>query len=227
MMVNAQLRYNFTVQFVHGSAIFAAHAHKIENQNTSDISEELRVEHRSYVVSAVIQCAAALETEISSIARHGPGHHLGSNGIDIAGQEFLQPLIDVIDDQPTLHRYELILHLLRRPPIDRGNYPYQQANLLIRLRNELVHYKSKWGPEMEREKLFASLQQMKLDKPPFVSSETNFFPHQCLSASLASWSVMTTISFINEFSEKLGISSPLKSHEQYLVVPPIRVKPTS
>jgi hypothetical protein len=223
MMVTGQLRYSFTAQFLRGSAIFATHAHKIESKGSDIVSEDTQAEHRSYIVSAVIQCAAALESEISEVTRHGPGHHLGSNGLDAAAYAFLQPLMDVIDEQQTLNRYELVLHLLRRPALDRGGHPYQPADLLIKLRNELIHYKSKWGPEMERQKLFDRLLQLRLEKPPFISVHTNFFPHQCLSASLASWCVMAAGSFINDFYARLGILSPLKAHEEHLVVLPPRI----
>jgi hypothetical protein len=49
---------------------------------------------------------------------------------------------------------------------DRGTQPWQDADLLVRLRNELVHYKSKWGQEMEKLKL-SSLKQLH-PCPPFV-----------------------------------------------------------
>jgi hypothetical protein len=173
----------------------------------------------------VVQCAAGLEAEVSEILQHGPGHHLGSHGLDVTAQAFLQPLADVIDSQSTLHRYELVLHLLERPALDRGRYPYQAADLLIKLRNELIHYRSQWGPEMEQKKLFTSLQQLRLDKAPFTSPDSNFFPHKCLSASLASWSVTSAVAFINTFYSLLGVDSPLKAHEPYLVVPPARTIP--
>lgn len=219
MMITGQLRYSFTAQFLRGSAIFATRAHEIERNVTDSVSEDTQAEHRSYIVSAVVQCAAALESEISEVTRHGPGHHLGSNGLDAAAYAFLQPLMDVIDEQSTLDRYELVLHLLQRPALNRGGHPYQPADLLIKLRNELIHYKSKWGPEMERQKLFDRLLQLRLEKPPFISVHTNFFPHQCLSASLASWCVITAGAFINDFYAKLGVASPLKAHEEHLVVP--------
>jgi hypothetical protein len=217
-----QVRYSFTAQFLRGSAIFATHAHQIETV-ADPVSEELQAEHRSYVVGAVIQCAAALEAEVSEILEHGPGHHLGSNGLDAAARDFLQPLADVIDSRPTLQRYELVLHLLRKPALDPGRAPYQAVNLLIKLRNELIHYHSKWGTAMDREKFFKSLRHLRLDKAPFTSPHSNFFPHKFLSASLASWSVNSTVAFINNFYTVLGIDSPLKAHAPYLVVPPARI----
>ena len=219
-----EVRYSFTAQFVRGGATFAKYAHEIEDTSFNSSDEASVAEHRSFVVSTVIQCAAALESEAAEILLHGPGHHLGSNGIDVPARDFLKPLADVIDDEPTLHRYELILHLLRRPSLDSGGNPFQSADLLIKLRNELLHYKSKWQAEMERQKLFARLKQLRFQKPPFVTEDTTFFPHKCLSASLASWCVNTSVAFITEFYIQLGIESPLKAFAERIKVPSPKIR---
>jgi hypothetical protein len=216
----ASTRYSFTAQFLRGGAIFARRAHEIEAG--ADVSDDLRSEHAACVVGAVTQAAAALEAEISEVLIHGPGHHLGSNGINATARDFLLPLADIIDGERTLRRYELVLHLLHMPAFDRGAHPYQIADLLIDLRNELIHYKSKWGDQMERAKVFARLQELKFDKPTFMSPHTNFFPHRCLSASLASWSVTAGVDFINAFYSNLAVASPLIAHAVHLIVPPPR-----
>jgi hypothetical protein len=187
----ASTRYSFTAQFLRGGAIFARRVHELEADADESVSEELRSEHRAYVVGAVTQAAAALEAEISEVLIHGPGHHLGSTGVDASARDFLLPLADTIDGEPTLRRYDLVLHCLRKPSFDRGAYPYQVADLLTRLRNELIHCKSKWGEQMDGAKVFSRLEQLGFDKPAFMSAHTNFFTHRCLSASLASWSVTT------------------------------------
>ena len=213
----ADTRYSFTAQFLRGGAIFARRAREIDA--SENVSEELRSEHVACVVGAVTQAAAALETEIYEVLIHGPGHHLGSNGIDMTARDFLLPLAATIDGEPTLRRYELVLHLLHKPAIDRGAQPHQGADLLISLRNELIHYKSKWGEQMDRANIFKRLQELKFDKPTFMSSQTNFFPHRCLNASLASWSVTTGVDFINAFYKNLSVASPLAAHAMHLIVP--------
>ena len=225
--INAQSRYSFTAQFIMGSAIFADRSHAIEGIDASTIDEKMRAEHLSYVVSAVVQCAAALESEISEITLHGPGHHLGSNRLDVVARDFLEPLMDVIDDQSTLQRYELVLHLLKKPAIAKGGQIHENADLLIKLRNELIHYKSKWGPEMDRQKFFSRLQRLGLEKPPFILPNANFFPHRCMSASLASWSVMAAVAYINDFYKNLGIKSPLQPYADRLIVPSVKIASTA
>lgn len=216
-----QTRYSFTAQFVRAGAFFANQARSLEDANPESASEEVVAEHRAYVVGAVMQCSAALEAEIAEVVMHGPGHQLGTNGIDAAAHAYLEPLADVFENPPILRKYEIVLHLLRRPPLDPGAVPYQSAALLIRLRNELVHYKSKVGPEMDRQALFTSLRQLGFARTPFESPSTNFFPHHVLSASLASWSVTAAVGLMTEFYAKLGMESPLTPYMARLAVPPI------
>lgn len=224
-MAKLSTRYSFTAQFLRGGAIFARRAHDIEATVDASISDELSSEHIACVVGAITQAAAALEAEISEVLIHGPGHHLGSNGLNATARDFLSPVVDIIDDAPTLRRYDLVLHLLRKPPLKRGASPYQDAGLLTRLRNQLIHYKSKWGEEMDSATVFSGLKGLGFDKPAFVSPNTNFFPQQCLSASLASWSVTTGVKFIDAFYHNLSIISPLNAHAKHLTVPkPIRLK---
>ena len=184
------------------------------------VSEDQRAKHRAYVVGAVIQAAAALESEVWAVIAHGPGHHLGSNGIDAADRKRL--LANPIDNHgEVLRRYEAVLRLLQKPPLA-GERPYEMADLLVKLRNEIAHYKSKWGAEMEGESaiVFSRLQALRLESPAFTAASQNFFPHRCLSASLASWSVTTSTNYLNAFYSKLGIVSPLTGADApHLVVP--------
>ena len=90
--------------------------------------------------------------------------------------------------QEPLERYQVILHLLQKAPLGRGEQPWQDMAILIKLRNQITHYKSQWGQHMEGKDLFKSLQSLRLKKPPFIPANTNFFPHQCLSAECAAWS---------------------------------------
>jgi hypothetical protein len=155
-----------------------------------------------------MQCVAAVEAESAEVTIYGPGHHLGSKGVDAKAREFLAPLAELIDGQEVMERYTTILNLLHKQPLSKGDKPSQHMAILVKVRNELVHYKSRWGEEMERKKLFATLRQLRLSKPPFVSPHTNFFPHRFLGAASAIWSVRTAVTFLDAFYERLEIESP-------------------
>lgn len=200
-------RYTFTTQFLQSSAIFIRRARAIEKTAGASPDEATRCEHRGLVCATIMQCAAALETEAYEICAHGPGAHLGSGGIDEKGRDFLRPLKDIVDDKSTLERFDLILHLLKKPTLDRGGSSYQNAALVVRLRNELIHYKSRWGAEMDSSKLQIALRQLKHSLPPFISPTQNFFPHQCLSADCGTWALASVVALLESFYLTLGVPS--------------------
>ena len=206
-------RYIFTAQFLCSSAVFARRCAEIERNNPDSPNETTRSEHLGLVTAAIMQCCAAVEAESAEITLHGPGGHLGTNGIDATAHSFLAPLTEFIDAQSPLQRYRLILHLLKKPPLPKDEQPWRDMDILFKVRNELVHYKSRLGEEMDRRTLFKALRGLHLPKPPFIpSSGINFFPHLFLSAACAAWSVHTAVEFINAVYGRLEIDGPLKPY---------------
>ena len=143
--VIADSRYSFTAQYVLGAAMFARGSAKIEHEHPDTVDDTARIEHRAFVTAAIMQCAAAVEAESAELTIHGPGSHLGSNGLDKGAHLLLVPKAEFIDKQDSLERYGIILHLLDKPPMPKGEWPWQEMAVLIKLRNELIHYKSKWA----------------------------------------------------------------------------------
>ena len=123
----------------------------------------------------------------------------------------------VIDDQNTMARFELILHLLGKAPLDKGAEPFQSAALLVRLRNELVHYKSRWGTQMESSKLYSALQALRHKPPPFTDPSMNFFPHRCLNVECGEWAISSVVAFLESFYSALSVPSRFQDYRARLV----------
>lgn len=206
------VRYNFTVQFLVGATKLARDAEKIETDRGDAASEAEQMDHRAHVVGAILQATAALESEIWEVMVYGPGHHAGSNGLDAAAASFLKPLADAIDAQRVLERYALVLHVLGKQPLDRGAHPWQDADLVIRLRNEIVHYKSVWASELEKKKLVQQLESKKHGPPPF--EKTGIFPRKYLSAACAFWSIGSCAAFLDAFCQNLGFPDRLDAYRK-------------
>ena len=169
----ADVRTSLTGQFLTAAAMQARAAGEMESKPVADVTESDKVMHRGPVVGAIMQATAALECEIWEVMIYGPGHHLGSNGIDTKAQAFLAPLADMIDSESVLGRYRCVLHLLRKAPLNCGEQPWQDAARVVRLRNESVHYKSRWGQDLDRSKLVRVLQPRRSRKPPFIPEGMN------------------------------------------------------
>lgn len=215
---SAQVRYTFTLQFIESAASFVRKAGAIEDGYVGGISDQQWADHRGFVSTAIMQCAAALETEAHEICTYGPGSHLGSGHTDEEAKKFLNPLADVVDAQETLSRYRLILHVLKKQGLEPGHDPYQSAALVVRLRNEITHYKSHWDDKMARSSLLRSLEALRHKPPPFTVSGHTFFPHRCLSAQCGAWAVKSTIAFLDKVYEQLGVPSRFNGVRERLVV---------
>jgi hypothetical protein len=219
-------RYSFTAQYIGGSAILASRAAEIERQATPTGAS--RAEHRALVVGSVVQASSALETALAEILMHGPGHHLGTNGLDVEARDFIRPLGEVIDRHPgVLERWRVVLHVLKKPELVRGEWPYQDADLLVGLRNELVHYRSHWEGEMHKRSLLSGLRAKKFRPPAFVKGNVNDFPHNILGADCARWACQTAVDFLDHVYAQLGIRSILDGHrasgaDLEQVIPPSR-----
>ena len=208
-------RYSFTAQFLNGAACMVRLAQAIEARPPEAIDGEQRSEHLGFTSGAVMQSVAALEADSWEVINYGPGHHLGSSEANSQAMTIIEPLAETLEGLDPLKRYAAALHLLGKAPFDRGAQPWQDAQLLIRLRNEITHYKSRSGAEMDRAKLFSALKAKAIPQPPFWPERgVNFFPLQCLSAERAAWAVRTTIDVLSEVYERLNVRSPLAGYPE-------------
>src|SRR4051812_29616230 len=201
-------RYSFTTQFIAGSLLLVRRAVEIEALPTPTDLE--KAEHRSIVIAAIMQSSAALETELSEIVLYGPGCHLGSNGTDHDAQRFLEPLEPLIDKQAgVLNRWQTIMHLLGKGRFDPGAQPFQDADLLVSLRNELVHHKSQWGGALSKKTLVGRLMQKGFSVPPWALAGHNDFPYRILVAECAIWAATAATNFLDAAYQRLGVEGVL------------------
>lgn len=87
----------------------------------------------------------------------------------------------------------------------------------MRLRNEIIHYKSRWGAEMEKSKLMTALQSLGHKPAPFTDPSMNFFPHRCLSADCAAWALSSVVAFLDAFYVALGVPSRFDPERDRLI----------
>jgi hypothetical protein len=205
-----KLRYNFTYNFLVGAATMTRLANEIEDKGKAATEIE-QLQHRAFVSGSIMQSVAALESDVWSLLFHGPGHHLGSDGLDKQSKEILNIVAETFEKGlPIMTKLDLILQLTKKKKLDLGIQPMQDLDLVISLRNEITHFKSLWTDELDRKKFFKTLED-KDSTPPTYSPDgrQNFFPHICLTHSRAKWALDTVICFIDYYYKELEIKSPL------------------
>ena len=106
-----------------------------------------------------------------------------------------------------LDRFQLALYVLGKAPLDQGAQPYQGAELLVSLRNALVHYKPRWSDEAET-KLAKGLESKHFSLSPFTGAGNPFFPDKCLGYGCAKWGWESALSFADGFFALVGVAAP-------------------
>ena len=117
---------------------------------------------------------------------------------------------------PWLTKYQVALALAHKPTFKIAEEPYQSAELLNHLRNELIHPKEifpglgkPFGSEVAKSMLEKKLQgrfKFNPKRAPEGEGEEvgdEFIPQRCLTPSCAAWAVRTAAEFYGEFENRI------------------------
>lgn len=120
------------------------------------------------------------------------------------------------DRLAVMSKFQIILGVLDRQQLDPGRQPYQDAYLVVRLRNDLVHYK----PELIERDLGTPGELKhwlggKFEGNPFVPTDVAGLLDWYLGAGCAVWAVRSCLAFADDFYSRLGVT-PL-----YAEAPPL------
>jgi hypothetical protein len=158
----------------------------------------------------------ALINEIFTDASEGlPGpnrefDHLAPNVVKDLGMNWNSQL----SWKPILEKFQVALAVAQKPPLPSGGgSTYENAKLLIDLRNALVHYQPETMTAYSQiasqpvtiHKFERKLRQKKVAPNPLMSSGNAFFPDRCLGHGCAKWAVTSSIKFSNQFFTHLGM----------------------
>jgi hypothetical protein len=212
-------RTHFSVTH-HNAALH--HAHEALAREEADTGpprpDELLEEHRGYVTSSIISSFSFVEALVNEFVRGA------AKRLKIDKQHVLVQLWPRIDRESTLEKAQIILAELEFPKFDKGCTPYQDVDLVRELRNELVHYRPKWGlmALVESEVEPGSGESAKLERKlghrfdlnPLAEEGTYFFPDQCLGAGCAFWALGACRRFAEAFYEKLELEPPYTAQSE-------------
>ena len=204
-------------------------------ENETDARQEfVKERHRSCVIGSIFASVAFLEAAINELYIAANDRILTDLGL---ADEFRTRLATIWSIEHfrrgarVLEKYQCALRLAEKELFDKSAQPYQDAKLLVELRNALVHFvpetapiKAKPGVEVPVHK-FGKQFKGKFKTNPFAakyavissgsSPETAtypFFPEHCLSHGCAQWAVNTSLIFADHFFNALS----LKWYYEYL-----------
>lgn len=210
--VSLRLKHSFSKQHHWAARNFSEEAAHIENSNTELSKVEDVRKHRAYVTGAILFAIAALEASINEFYQEAlDGNKNTLSGLNDSQLSTLaKQWVTFNSHFSVLEKYQEALKSVGQKEFDRSRNPFQDTSSLVYLRNALIHYKPEWEDEAKVHQKIEVRLHKKFSLNTFSNPKGLWFPHQCLGAGCAKWSVDTIESFMSEFCKVLGIPNRFK-----------------
>lgn len=216
-----------SIQFIQTAAFFCRKAFEIEANYEGTFSNQLNTEHKGYVISSVLLSVNFLEASINEF--FSLVNDLNSNNkLEKQNLELMQSLwekgIPRTANYRILEKYQIALVLNKKSTFSENIQPYQDCNLIIKLRNALVHYEPEWmlaytdyTDQVFNEHKFQKMLVNKFKLNPLTGESNPFYPDKCLSHGCAEWVLKSVIKFTEAFYDSIGIDCPYSHVKSFLM----------
>ncbi|RBY76881.1 hypothetical protein DQ239_11830 [Blastococcus sp. TF02-09] len=171
------------------------------------------IEHRTYAMTAVLSAVAFLEALVNETYddAHDTQHDSGRiAALDGRARGLMAAFWQATRGRDryvgVLDKYRMALLFAGAPPFDQGANPYQDAELLIRLRNELVHFRPTWHEQGVPDKFGDKLAERFAPSGLLPANDGSPWITRALGAGGAAWAYNTCKAFADAWTDRLGIA---------------------
>lgn len=222
----------YSVEHLRAAACLARKSWELEQEYDANAPPAVLTEHRACIVGAIMLSVAFLEAAINEFFLDACMGQLGR------GKEFDDAAVKAVADAwrgwncggkrvSTLEKYQRALALTGHERFDEGRLPYQDAYLVTKLRDALVHYKPEpvtvWATdprEVAQQEIEKKLRSKKLPENPFVGSGGQpYFPNRCLSYGCGRWAIHSVVNLTDKFYNIVGLQPPYERVRPELQLP--------
>lgn len=209
--VSLRLKHSFSKQHYRTARYFSEEAAHIEDSSTNLSKVDGSKHCCAYVTGAILFAIAALEASINEFYLEALDENKNTlSGLNNSQLSALANQCVTVESLSVLEKYQEALKSIGQKEFDRGRNPFQDTDSLIHLRNALIHYKPEWDDEAKVHQKIQARLHKKFSLNTLSNSKSLWFPHQCLGAGCAKWSVETIELFMSEFCKVLGIPNRFK-----------------
>ena len=199
------MRTYFSSRHFWGAKHFAQLAREIEEKHTGD-KPNFNIELHAYATNAVLSAVAFLEAAINEIYDDVADEHPGNvDQLSPETKRLLAGLWERIERWSIIEKYQAALLCSGVEPFGKGQPPYQDAKLLIDLRNQLVHARAKTLTTGDEDNLSKRLKTRFKPSRLMNNTANPYFPDHCLGAGCAGWAVVSAQAFADEFFRGVGM----------------------
>jgi hypothetical protein len=202
--VKTSVRCNFSVQYLCATARFSNQVCEIEKNNLGNPMTAFHEEILELSIACVLMSVACLESYINELFYDCEKHFPNMR------PELMNKIWGFVEQKSILEKYEFALLLMGAQGFEKGNWPYQDIDVLIRLRNALMHFKPEWDSDQVVHAKVSEQLKGRFTPSSIISEGNPLFPQCWASSGCTIWLLQAIISFIYKFEELAGLDHRLK-----------------
>jgi hypothetical protein len=220
MPLRVVMRKYFSSYFLYAARRLSADADAIEAGHEGE--SRFDIAHRAYVLSSIQAAAGFLEAMVNELYQDAVDEH-GTNGdgyiapLSVETRRTMVELWRATDEGSKLRpldKYQMLLVAAGCDRLEPGAQPYQDAHLLIGLRNAITHFQpedlSADAPAVMERRLRGKFPDNRL----MAGSGNPWWPDHCLGFGCSEWAHRTAKSLADRVAEELGIQPNYWRHEK-------------
>ena len=195
------VRSNFALHHMYAAVKAARRAHEVEVANCGRAHGPWFDDMLHVVPVAIIMGSAALEAQVNEAVQDILDGYQAAQASN--SQKVLLKELKDSTASNTLDKCRNVALLLGKIP-DRGRREWEEASLLLTLRNRFIHFKPAWDhEEVHDSKWVRALKQRIPVYAPYA--EAFQFPYGFITYGAAKWAVTTALDFARHAAALLGV----------------------
>ena len=216
-MVRISMRNYFSSHLLASAARSAGLAKQLEEQHQGRSRFDL--EHRGYVLSSILSAVGFFEAMANELFQDAYDHHTPDGGavtpLSMNTRWLMVEYWRATEEGArvrVLDKYQALLTFAGQSEMDRGNQPYQDANLAVQLRNAIAHYRSEDlsadTPALMEQRLRGKFP----DNLLMAGSGNPWWPDKCLGSGCADWALQAVTACADHVTEATGVRANYAVH---------------
>lgn len=221
-MYRLAFRTYYSIQHLKSSYLLIEESQKIEASDLSLLKgiekSELNSRNVAFVTGAIFSTIAFLEASINELLSD---ISIGDDRVKILPNDNRKSIKSLwekedrssLEKWSVLKKYQKTLELLDKEKFDEASEMFENASILVELRNMLMHFKPEWNSihspymsENENQHKLTSKLEGKFKLSVFFKNSGNpFFPDKCMGCGCAEWVIKNSLMFVDEFYRRIGI----------------------
>jgi len=200
-------RTNLSVPHLFSSCLFSRQVRELEDRNAGKEFGGFWEDIFAHATASVLLTVAALESYVNELFADRDAN-FPSLRTDI-----LVKLWNAYETKRLLDKADLALLIREVGPLDRGTSPTQDIDLLVGLRNALIHFKPEWFDEQPEHARLSSQLSGRFAPSSFFQKGEPIFPRGWASHGCTAWAIRSAIEFITSFERQAGLPKRLEQFE--------------